>query len=212
MKNILPELSTSEFRELKPAPIWGGNILIDRKDIEPLKEAIKEVVQVTKINCFGYFLFGKEETYYHISRYPRRKYSQLPDDQELEYLLKEISKRVDKRREVEPLSPGERFRILTCPREGYSGDKVHSIQEAREKLGEGIILTPAEIFTVRYEGEGSLIFNEEAFVVEGELKDLSKAYSLAEQFKQERFSVENFRTLNTRVVETKYCTAPDIGY
>lgn len=201
-----------DFRELKPVELWGGNIALGKEDPdkEALKSAIKTSVQERKQNCFGYFVYGAEDrTYYHMSRYPRRKYGPMPDEGALRGLMQDISSKLGAEAAEEQNTGEPTFRIVLGLEEGYGTSKFHTLEEVRAILGDGFKLTSAEIFTARPGDKEPTTYQEIAVMIEGDVVDVEKVYRLAEQFKQERFAVENKQTRSAKIVETKVCSSPD---
>lgn len=83
--------------------------------------------------------------------------------------------------------------------------KDHTFEEVRKELGDEFNLTQAEIYSVGPWGK----YMEPAIIIEGDLAQVKKVYSLAEKFRQARIAVENLQVSQSYMVETKYCEDPD---
>jgi hypothetical protein len=83
--------------------------------------------------------------------------------------------------------------------------KMHTLGEVKSELGDDFDLKEITIYAVGSWGN----YEEPAILIEGDPTNLSKVYSLAEKFKQNRIAVENLKERKSHMVETKYCEDPD---
>ena len=98
------------------------------------------------------------------------------------------------------------FRVVLGLQELYEkSNKLHTIEEVEAELGSGFDLTPVEIYRIRPQGK----YTEPAVIIKGDLSQIEKVYSLAEKFKQARFTVEDLYNDAAYVVETIHCQDPD---
>ena len=101
-------------------------------------------------------------------------------------------------------------RIVLGLLEGYDPSApVHTIEEVKQALPEASV-TPADVFAVRHSTEGVAVYTEPVAVVEATNDQIGDIYKLGELFRQERFTVEDFARGVAYMVETQFCTEPDM--
>lgn len=195
-----------DYRELEPIKLWGANVDVD--EVESFKKSLVQVAQETNKNQFGYFLYPQDgKTQYHISRYPRRKYGPIPDDTEVAEQLGVILKTSKQKGGEEMMTACPRFRIVLGLEQGYGTGTFHTIEEVISIIGNRFQITPAKIFSVKADGS---TYQEPAIRIEGDIDNIREVYALAEKLHQERFAVNDFSTMTSHIVETKFCSSPDM--
>lgn len=202
------------FRELAPIELWSAkiNLAVPQDYFTPL---LAEVAHDQQFTFFGFFIINAltaEPTAYHFTRYPREKYGvrSLEDCQNALETLKNkmaqknlpVSTEIETRKSIAPYTT----RVVMGLVEGYGAEQSqHDPDLISLILDKTRDIAPAQIHTVGPER----FYTEPAIRIlagAGSLKDI---YVLALATRQERFTVERFRTKKSRVVETKHAKQPD---
>jgi hypothetical protein len=111
---------------------------------------------------------------------------------------------------VQPDPQQDGFRVVLGLVEGYDtkAPTHHSIDEVQQVLQRASI-TPAGVFAVRYTEAGTSVYTEPAAIIKAPIDLIRDVYDIADRFRQERFTIENFEEGIAYVVETRFCTEPD---
>ncbi len=197
----------SKFRQTEPIDIWGGNVLLQNVEKEEFIDKLIQLSNGLKLAFPGYFIYKENAPpIYHLSRYSRKKYGLPPEIERYRDALSRIGNEFNTPVEEEQIAQSGKFRTVLGLREGYEkGSYTFNIDEVKRELKEGFDLERGEICTIR---NGSC-YREEAVVITGDIDRIQRVFLLAEQFLQERFSVEDFSCNLTYMVETKHCKEPD---
>lgn len=205
---------SKQFRELSPVELWSRTLVLG-PHATSLEKTVAQLSFTINQSFSGYMTRlpnGDTPKSFTRTRYPRRKYGQLSDTElnmstaTLKHNLKDARIINDKARYE------DMFRVALGLVEGYGdGAPTHSLDDVRDLLaGTSLRAVSAEIFSVRpHESAEKAIYTEPVAIISGDPSDLAVVYDLADAFKQERFTVEDFSTDKAWVVETLYCTSPD---
>jgi len=196
------------YRELQPVKLWGADIEVD--DQESFKKLLVNSANKLGKNQFGYFLNRDGKIEYHLSRYPRRKYGAIPNDDQIKEQFDVVLETTGQKGREEKIEISPKFRIVLGLEEGYGTGKFYNIKDIASVFGNKFVLTPAEIFTVKAQDKEFITYQEPAVKIEGNLSDIKEIYLFAEKLKQERFAVDDFSKMTSHIVETKVCTSPDV--
>ncbi len=201
----------NNFRELAPIELWSAKVasFLDKKTFA---ETLAQVAEKEEFTFFGYFVvngFSRFPTNYHFTRYPRRKYgiaSIKKCNEVLSKLFDAVTSK-DHQAEASLEELTNQARVILGLLEGYKQENLlHNVGEVKAFLGScKYQVRPAEIYT---KGPNRF-YSEAAAVILANPKNLEAIYRLAYQFKQERFTVENFPRHLSNVVETPYTQTPD---
>ena len=210
----ITKIQSSQFRELVPIKQWSGFILVKDIPKEEFKNIVIGLSNELGFRFSGWILFNNPKNdntdfYYFLSRHQRTKYGLVKSKEEYEEAFGKLALAVNSKPFVESHEGKDnQFRILFGLREGYdTTSKNYSIEDdVQKKLGEGFTFQKAEIFSTR---SGNSHYTEEAILITGYLSKVNKVYLLAEELKQERFTVEDLQNGVTYTVETKYCKEPE---
>lgn len=207
-QTLLHKENKSEFRELRPEEFWGGSVHVKGTNDQDFGKITSETSTELDFTFSGYRSpQTAEEFEYHFSRYPRRKFGPVAPIEKYRDALAKLSTRLNTRAEEDKRTETPVFRIVLGLQEGYDKEAiVHTTEEVKQELGEEIGLTPVEIYSVGAWGK----YTEPAVVLECDNANLAKIYALAEKFHQARFAVEDLHNNQSHIVETKYCSDPDI--
>ncbi len=201
------QVEESKFRQTEPIDIWGGNVLLQNVEKEEFIDKLIQLSNGLKLSFPGYFIYKENSSpIYHISRYSRKQYGPPPEIERCRDALERIGSEFNISVEEEQVQMSQKFRTVLGLREGYEqGSYTRSIEEVKRELKEGFDLEKGEICTIRNGG----CYREEAVVITGDIDKIQKVFLLAEKFLQERFSVEDFSSNLTYMLETKHCKEPD---
>jgi len=201
------------FRNLEPIRLWSGKLRPDidladfRRSVGALSAELNESFSgfITQDNE------GRVRTFTR-TRYPRKKYG-IPEIEQITASTDTLAKKLGREVTDETRVPKEIFRVVLGLLEGYDkSSDLHTIEEVRERLG-GTSLRAmlAEVFAVRPNMVGSSdIYIEPCAVITGRSKEVETVYDLADIFRQQRFTVEDFSERAAWVVETPHCSTPDL--
>jgi hypothetical protein len=197
------------FRELEPVDHWSASVPLEGIADDDFDKQVKNAVVQSRQNFFGFR--ATDENLYFRTRYPRRKYGIYPIEEmkmSTDLLSQKLGVQATEQTKVEE----PRFRVVIGLVEGYDKkNKTHTLEEVAQELGGEFNVRSGEIYTVKFlEDDASAPYKEPAAIVEGDMADIQKVYELAEKFHQERFTIEDLHDSKAFVVETKFCTAPDI--
>ncbi len=192
------------FSYLKPVPLWSGRMALDC-EMSEFRDAAIEVSREGGQLLTG-FVESKEGklTSFTRTRYPRPRYG-IPSLAECTIGMDALAEKLGTLWHTEDEQRG--VRVVLGLIEGYDpASPVHTASEIAERLP-SLTITPAEVFAVR-NAETALIYTEPVAVLNFSTLFLRSVFSLADRFKQERFTVEDFNKKQSYVVETSHCTEP----
>ena len=164
-------------------------------------------MDLSKKSDFGFTgYFTNNETVYHLTRYPRKKYGSTAPIETYRCKLQELENKFGVVIEEENILKLPRFRAILGLRVGYEkGQNDFTIDKVKKELGRNFIVNQAEICTVR---KGNC-YTEDAVIIESDLINIFQVYLLAEKLLPERLSVEDFSDNIVYMVEAKHCKEPD---
>lgn len=211
-------MSREGFRELQPVDLWSKKISFPAFGNATFEHEVARISDQTSQSFSGYIQrdqpFGWVRTFTR-TRYPRRKYGILNDEQ-MNESMNVLNDRFDDSDIINdynlPQGLKGDFRVVLGLVEGYETDApVHTIDEVRQALaGTSLFAMSAEVFSVRpHEPSDRQIYTEPCAIVTGNPRELPAVYDLADAFTQQRFTVEHFGRRQAWVVETPHCTSPD---
>lgn len=199
----------NEFRELAPVELWGATVSIGGT-IDKFKEALITTTKQNGKNHFGYFIHtASKMPQYHLSKYPRRKYGPIPDNDAMRKQLSDLLRISGQEGHEEQTIVQPKFRIVLGLEEGYGAGRLRTLEDVAARLGDTFNLSRAEIFTVRSINDSESVYHEPAVRIQGDIAHIQTVYALAESFGQERFVVDDFELQTSHIVETKLCPSSD---
>lgn len=205
----LPESAPAmpHFKEMEPIELWSATIDLD-VPYDIFAAIVKHNAIVTGTSFAGFITRNEDGTIQSFTRtrYPRKKYGINPVEQyEPSTLL--ITRELGGKYKLSDQQLG--FRVVLGLLEGYDPlSPQHSVDEVTYKLPWADV-QPAEVFSVRPDGGDASIYTEPVAIVTGDIRYVKDVYMLADTFKQERFTVEDFDQHIAYVVETRHCKQPD---
>ena len=210
------EIQNSSFRELPPIEHWAGYVTVSNLTKAQFEKVLQEVAKEVKIRISGWIIDSKNSNdfTYYMCRQQRQKYGPIvPPPKKYEKVLKTLAEKTGSHFVIENGENKTGFRVLFGLRKGYDpASKDHDFKEVTRDLKEeeGFINTKATILAAKPDGE---IYTENAVLITGKLSQRDKVYTLADIYKQERFTIEDFGNLKeepiTYSVETRHCTEPE---
>ncbi len=197
----------SNFRELKPEDWWSGFVSVKNVNKEDLIKKLGQITNELKFNFSGWIVTKEDNSFdYFFTRYPRKKRGPVSPITECKSALKKLATETSGTSHEEIISDLPQFRVLLGLREFYEeSNKLHTIEEVQNELGNNFNLTKAEICSVGPWGK----YTEPAVVIQGDLAQIEKVYLLAEKFNQARFAVEDLYNGKSHMVEPACCKDPD---
>lgn len=199
-------LVKNEFRKLAEVPSWGCDIPLNAA-AHILYPAIINSVNLLNTNCFGYIAFSDDNPVYHISRYPRIKYGQPASNPALETLANTIAAQVNSCAQFEQIPP-KTFLVVIGLEEGYGTGIFHPLSEVSDILDTEAKLSNVTILTARLSNGKVVTYTEPAVLIQTD--DLNQVFKLALAFKQERFAVEDHEKKVAYMIETPFCSSPNL--
>ena len=198
-----------EYRELAPVEHWSASLSLSEIDEDLFKRSVEETVVETGQSFIGFKVLETNE--YVRTRYPRRRYG-VPSLEECRESMDRLTAKLEVVSKEQRKIDEPRFRVVIGLIEGYGEqNKTHTKKEVVEQLGEDFLVQSGEIYSVSPQDDNqTYTYTEPAVIIEGDLSKLKQVYELANQFQQERFTVENLQEAKSFVVETKFCTSRDI--
>ena len=196
------------FTQLAPVELWSGR-LVGAAPYPVFEQAVVDAAVATGSRYTGFIETDGAEVVraFTRTRYPRRKYGILAVETCIAQ-TKQLAAAL--RFGLEPEQQTNGFRVLLGLVEGYDKrSPTHTADEVQNILGPSVTATPASVFAVAPKGYETVVYTEPAAVIRGELGELPAVFALAEAFKQERFTVENFDAGLAHIVETRFCVSPD---
>lgn len=200
------------FRELEPIELWSAQVRSG--DERLLTDSIAEVATATGFTFFGFFIMNGlvNQTEFHFTRYPRRKYGIVSIERcnEILKILFEnlIQKDSTAQVSIDKLIAPYQIRIILGLLEGYDKDeKVHTAEEVSTYLGSTSEVSQAKVYTRGLQR----FYTEPAVMLRTDTNGLDSIYKLATDFNQERFTVENFAAGFSHVVETHHVKHADLN-
>ncbi len=207
-------IQETSFRKLEPIDHWSGYVEVSNLNKGKFEKILQEVAKDVNIRISGWKIDDKnsDDFTYYICRHQRKKYGSVPPPEKYEEAIKKLAEKTGSKYVVENCDDKTGFRVLFGLRKGYdqaSGDHDFNevIKDLKEK--EGFVNTKATILAAKPNGE---IYTENAVLITGDLSKIDKIYSLADEYNQERFTIEDFSNqLNpiTYSIETRHCTEPE---
>lgn len=201
------------FRELESTELWSAHVTtsLDKRQVADL---LQQVATQEEFTFFGFFILQEMRNYspteYHFTRYPRRKYG-IPSIEQCNEILEKLTTtlhRHDSRvmTKIDVLSYLYEYRVVLGLLEGYEQQHVtHSVEEVQDTLGLAVNVQEVTIHTVG----PHQTYTESAAIIRVKKPTLSQVYILADEYKQERFTVEDFSNRTAYVVETRHAKEPD---
>ncbi len=201
--------SEPQFKETEPIELWSARLSLQI----PYSEFERTVLALASINGQSYTGYistndDNEVTSFTRTRYPRKKFG-VPSIYECVTSTEELAEAMGGTHVIYQASSKQGFRVVMGLQEGYDiHSPMHTITEV-EQVTLDARVTPADIFAVRHTGSEMSVYTEPVAVIQGHTRLLPRIYNLGDTFRQERFTVENFDTHRSYVVETRFCTEPD---
>ncbi len=195
------------FRETQPADLWSARLTL-RLPYADFKHITSRTAQNNGQSYTGFITKDDNGnvTSFTRTRYPRKKYG-IASIEACQAGMVTLANELNAIMKPDPQTKD--FRVALGLFEGY-GDQnpQHSPNEVQQLLPWASIL-PAEIFALRFHEETTSIYSEPVAIISGPSDRVAQMYSVAENLKQERFTVEDFDKRLAYVVETRFCKEPD---
>jgi len=200
--------SVGNYRSTDAVELWSSRLSGNFTRPE-LEHAIKVAVVNDRQHYTGFVSAptNGHEISYTRTRYPRKKYGITPIV-DCELGMAKLADMVNGEIQSEKQVSG--FRVVLGLIEGYDKEAPkHTISEIVAKLGEGALIESADVLAIRFAQDRISTYTEPVVVIRGSQSELPRIYELADEFKQERFTVEDFDAQKAWVIETRFCTEPD---
>ena len=199
------EIDPFEFRETPAIELWSARIPFD-VEVEEFQYTAAVFAFETGQRFTGFIEQDESQLYFARTRYPRLKYG-VSTIAECEEGVALMAERLGEMVHPEPQTAG--VRVVLGLLEGYEqGSRVHEVEEVVERLSTAHV-EQGEVFSVRPQETGVFVYTEPVAIVRADVSAIPNIYGLADEFGQERFTIENFDTRRAYVVETRHCTEPD---
>jgi hypothetical protein len=204
----------TEFRNLPPTELWSAT-LHSGKELSTKYDEFYDTTRNLSLELNQRFsgfitMTGDRVNTFTRTRYPRKKYG-TPTLDELAHSTEALAARLGATMQIDRVR-GNFFRVVLGLLEGYDQQApVHDLEEVRHALGgTSLRAIPAKVFSTRPDGQGNCpVYVEPCAVITGDTGDLPVVYDLADNLRQERFTVEDFSNSQVYVVETSHCAEPD---
>lgn len=206
MSRPIAEVPT--FTESTPIELWSAE-LTGTEAYSHFERVVCDVAENNGQAYSGYIVRDEDLVVrsFTRTRYPRKKYGIIPAA-ECQDGMNDLANALSWT--LQPDAQRAGVRVVLGLLEGYdAASQTHSMSEVSTILGNAVVATEATVFAVRQSSAGVLVYTEPVAVVRGEASALPAIYHLADAFKQERFTVENFDTQTAYLLETRFCTQPD---
>ncbi len=184
--------------------------------VERFKETPQRVAVEQGESFSGFVTHSNDQIHtFTRTRYPRKKYG-IPTIEAITASIRLLAERLRDIQIVDETALRKNIlRVVLGLLEGYEKDSpIHTIDEVRRELGDtSLRAISANVIVVRPDGTGSCdVYTESCAVITGLPDEIEAVYDLADKFKQQRFTVEDFNRKLAWIVETPHYTNPDTEY
>lgn len=214
--------SALSFNKLNPVKFWEASIRIHGLDEDQVIEVLKKTSAELNFNFFGFLQKNPDSSLsYSFTRYPRKKYGTIPNDDQCRTALNALSHNLKAlghevvAEETSFKCNGYKFRTVFGLEKGYNTGIFHELSSVNSKLGQGFKLSPIKILTVK--DIGKTCYREPAVLVESNTLEkqihedrIKTVMHTASELDQERLTVEELSPANQAyIIETPKCKSSD---
>lgn len=206
-KETIQSAESPTFREMEPIELWSAKLTFTMPYAD-FEQKVSTIAQRVGQGFTGFISTDDDGnvTSFTSTRYPRKKYG-IASLEDCQLKTSALSEELGATLQVE--EHNDSIRVVLGLLEGYDSEApTHDVDEIHQELSEARV-TPAQVFAVRLNEDGTSVYTEPVAVIETSAHSLNNIYQLADRFKQERFTVEDFNNQTAHVVETRYCSEPD---
>lgn len=205
-----------EYWKSPAIPAWSKRLELTPLPYQAFVDQIIAAADTTKHRYTGFIQLDNNGNVisYTGTTYPRKKYS-MPSIEERQAGLHYLAEQLDTTPSPD-IQPDGTIRVVIGL---YAGQQDHyntppdfNPGDIEQALPQGSTVTPAQVFTIRFDDQGSIsTYTEPVAVVTAPIQNSGDICKLGVALQQERFTLETFSNgdHDVAMVETVHCQEPE---